>query len=112
MVWNTSDEWVYLLTPLNTVLPTVGFFNNDVLLGSRAAVGPYIARHRPTIIVVNLPTLVLRPTILPVLARYYVAAYRIGLDTVYVERPPLHTASSAPRHDGARTPAAQPPERS
>ena len=112
VVWNTSDEWVYLLTPLNTVLPTVGFFNNDVLLGSREAVGPYIARHRPTIIVVNRPTLVLRPTILPVLARYYVAAYSIGLDTVYVERPPPHTASSAPHHDGARTPAAQPPERS
>jgi hypothetical protein len=101
VVWNTSDEWVYLLAPLNTVLPTVGLFNDDVLLGSRGAIAPYIARHRPTIIVLNRPSLVLRPAIIPVLAQYYVAVYSAGLDTVYVVRSKPRTASSAtPRRRG------------
>jgi 4-amino-4-deoxy-L-arabinose transferase-like glycosyltransferase len=101
VVWNNADEWIYLLTPLNTVLPTVGLFNDDVLLGNRAAVGPYIARHRPTIIVVNQPSLGTRPTILPVVAQYYVAVYKVGPDTVYIERTQPRTAGSAtPRGRG------------
>jgi hypothetical protein len=86
VVWNVSDEWIYLLTPLNTLLPTVGLFNDDVLLGSRGAVGPYVAEKRPTVIVIDQPSLVLRPTVIPVIAQYYVAVYRIGVDTVYIER--------------------------
>ena len=101
VVWNNADEWIYLLAPLNTVLPTVGLFNDDVLLGSRGAVGPYIAGHRPTVIVVNQPSLGERPTILPVLARYYVAMYSTGPDTVYIERTQARTAGSAtPRRRG------------
>jgi hypothetical protein len=86
VVWNVSDEWLYLLTPLNTVLPTVGLFNDDVLLGSRDAVGPYVAAKRPTVIVIHQPSLVLRPSVVPVIAQYYVAVFRSGVDTVYVER--------------------------
>jgi len=86
VVWNVADAWVYLTTPLTTVLPTVGLFNDDVLVGSRAAVGPYVSRHRPTVIITNQPSLILRPSILPVLARYYVAVFHTGLDTIYIER--------------------------
>ncbi len=111
VVWTTADEWLYLLTPLNTVLPTVGLFNDDVLLGSRAAVGPYIARRRPTVIVVDQPALALRPSILPVLAHDYVAEYRVGEDTVYIERAQLRSARSATSR-GTAIQAAQPPERS
>ena len=83
------------------MLPTVGLFNDDVLLGSRGAIGPYIARHRPTIIVLNRPSLVLRPAIIPLLAQYYVAVYSAGLDTVYVVRSQPRAASSAtPRRRG------------
>ena len=92
-VWNVSDEWVYLLTPLNTVLPTVGLFNDDVLLGSRLAVGPYVARRRPTVIVIDQPSLVLRPSIIPVIEHYYVAMFAIGLETVYIERSQLRSAT-------------------
>src|ERR1035437_10940539 len=63
VVWNVSDEWVYLLTPLNTVLPTVGLFNDDVLLGSRLAVGPYVARRRPTGVVLAQSGRVLPPSL-------------------------------------------------
>jgi 4-amino-4-deoxy-L-arabinose transferase-like glycosyltransferase len=93
VVWNVSDEWVYLLTPLNTVLPTVGLFNDDVLLGSRLAVGPYVARRRPTVIVIDQPSLVLRPSIIPVIEHYYVAMFAIGLETVYIERSQLRSAT-------------------
>ncbi|HVC41103.1 MAG TPA: hypothetical protein VND54_03905 [Candidatus Saccharimonadales bacterium] len=93
VVWNVSDEWVYLLTPLNTLLPTVGLFNDDVLLGSRAEVGLYVARRRPTVITVDEPTLVLRPSILPVLAKYYIAVYSVGVETVYIERTQLRSAN-------------------
>jgi hypothetical protein len=89
VVWNVADAWVYLTAPLTTVLPTVGLFNDDVLVGSRAAVGPYVSRHRPTVIITNQPSLILRPSILPVLARYYVAVFRTGLDTIYIERTAL-----------------------
>jgi hypothetical protein len=94
VVWNVADEWVYLLTPLTTVLPTVGLFNDDVLVGSRSAVGPYVARHRPTVIIANQPSLVLRPTIIPVLTQFYVAVYSAGLDTIYIERTQLRAATS------------------
>ena len=71
------------------------------ILGSRGAVGPYIAGHRPTVIVVNQPSLGERPTILPVLARYYVAVYSTGPDTVYIERSQARTTGSAtPRRRG------------
>jgi hypothetical protein len=87
VLWNSSDEWVYLTTPLYTTLPTVGLFNDDVMLGSRPAIGPYVAQHRPRIIVTDAISVALRPSILPVLARYYVAVYRVGPYAVYVERP-------------------------
>jgi 4-amino-4-deoxy-L-arabinose transferase-like glycosyltransferase len=86
VLWNDSDEWVYLTTPLYTTLPTVGLFNDDVMVGSRAAIGPYVARHRPRIIVTDATSLAQRPSILPVLAQYYVAVYRVGPYVVYVER--------------------------
>ncbi|MGA8524103.1 MAG: hypothetical protein WB807_13700 [Candidatus Dormiibacterota bacterium] len=94
VIWNVADEWLYLLTPLHTVLPTVGLFNDDVLVGSRAAVGPYVARLRPTVIVTNQPSLALRPSIIPVVAEYYVAVYRVGFDTVYIDRTQLRSANS------------------
>jgi hypothetical protein len=59
------------------------------MLGSRAAVGPYVARHRPRVIITNQPSLALRPTILPALAQYYVAVYRVGTETIYLERTQL-----------------------
>jgi 4-amino-4-deoxy-L-arabinose transferase-like glycosyltransferase len=95
VVWNTADAWVYLTTPLTTVLPAVDLFNNDVMLGNRTQTGPFVARHRPTVIILNEPSAVLRPSILPVLARYYVAVYRVGTDTIYIERTQLisHTPS-------------------
>jgi 4-amino-4-deoxy-L-arabinose transferase-like glycosyltransferase len=86
VLWNVSDEWVYLTTPLYTTLPTVGLFNDDVIVGSRAAVGPYVAHHRPRLIVTDASSVAQRPSILPVLARYYVAVYRAGPYVVYVER--------------------------
>jgi 4-amino-4-deoxy-L-arabinose transferase-like glycosyltransferase len=89
VVWNTADVWVYLDTPLTTVLPSADLFNNDVLLGNRTETGPFVARHRPTVIVLNQPAAALRPSILPVLARYYVAVYRIGPDTIFIERSQL-----------------------
>jgi 4-amino-4-deoxy-L-arabinose transferase-like glycosyltransferase len=99
VVWDIADEWIYLLTPVVTVLPTVSLFNDDLLLGSRSAIGPYVARHRPTVIVINQPSLVLRPSILPVLAEYYTAVYRFGSDTVYIERATLsRTAQASPLH--------------
>ncbi|HEY8673786.1 MAG TPA: hypothetical protein VIM76_08520 [Candidatus Dormibacteraeota bacterium] len=87
VLWNSSDEWVYLTTPLYTTLPTVGLFNDDVMLGSRPAIGPYVAHHRPRIIVTDAASVALRPSILPVLAQFYVAVYRVGPYVVYVERP-------------------------
>jgi 4-amino-4-deoxy-L-arabinose transferase-like glycosyltransferase len=86
VLWNVSDEWVYLTTPLYTTLPTVGLFNDDVMVGSRPAVGPYVAQHRPRIIVTDASSVAVRPSILPVLARYYVAVFRVGPYVVYVER--------------------------
>ena len=86
IVWNTADEWLYLLAPLNTVLPTVGLFNDDVLLGNRTDIGPFVAHHRPEVIILNQISVAQRPSILPVVAEYYVAVYRVGPDTIYVER--------------------------
>ena len=86
VVWNVADEWVYLMTPLTTVLPTVGLFNDDVLLGSRAAVGPYVSRHRPRSSSPTSRASSCDRSILPVLARYYVAVFHTGLDTIYIER--------------------------
>ncbi len=86
VVWNVADEWIYLLTPLHTVLPTVGLFNDDVMLGTRSAIGGYVARHRPLVIVLNALSVATRPSILPVLAEYYVAVYHVGPDTIYLER--------------------------
>ena len=97
VVWNVADEWIYLLTPLHTVLPTVGLFNDDVLLGERGDIGPYVARHRPLVIVLNAPSVVQRTSILPVVALYYVAVYHDGPDTIYIERsrlsPAIHPAA-------------------
>jgi hypothetical protein len=86
VLWNASDEWVYLTTPLYTTLPTVGLFNDDVLLGSRPAFGPYVARHRPRITVTDAISVARRTSIIPVLATDYVALYRVGPYVVYVER--------------------------
>jgi 4-amino-4-deoxy-L-arabinose transferase-like glycosyltransferase len=86
VVWNVSDEWVYLTTPLYTVLPTVGLFNDDVMLGNRDAIGVFVARHRPRIVITDQVSVMQRPSILPVLAPYYVAVYSIGPDTIYVLR--------------------------
>jgi len=85
VLWNASDEWVYLTTPLSTTLPTVGLFNDDVLLGSRPAIGPYVARHRPRITVTDAISVARRTSIIPVLATDYVALYRVGPYVVYVE---------------------------
>jgi hypothetical protein len=67
----------------------VGLFNDDVMLGSRTAIGPYVAHHRPLVIVLNALSVAVRPSILPVIAEYYVAVYRAGPDTIYVERSSL-----------------------
>ncbi len=96
VIWNVADEWDYLLTPLHAVLPTVGLFNDDVLLGDRSRIGPYVAHHRPRIIVTDARSVMQRPSILPVLAQYYVAVFSIGPDTIYIERP-LAVAASASR---------------
>ncbi len=96
VVWNVADEWVYLTTPLYTVLPTVGLFNDDIMLGNRAAIGSYVARNHPRIIITNQTSVMQRPSILPVLARFYVAVYSIGPDTIYVRRPAAVTARARP----------------
>jgi 4-amino-4-deoxy-L-arabinose transferase-like glycosyltransferase len=104
VVWNVADEWIYLLTPLHTVLPTVSLFNDDVMLGKGAAIGSYVARHRPHVIVTNAFSLLQRSSILPVLARYYVAVYRVGPDTIYIERTPTRLSAATPRrHDVRRS---------
>jgi 4-amino-4-deoxy-L-arabinose transferase-like glycosyltransferase len=102
VVWNVADEWIYLLTPLHTVLPTVGLFNDDVMLGNRTRIGPYVARHRPRLIITDQRSVAMRSSILPVLAQYYVAVYRVGPDTVYIERAMLSTVSSAAAHERDR----------
>jgi hypothetical protein len=56
------------------------------MLGNRTAIGQYVAHHRPLVIVLNALSVATRPSILPVLAEYYVAVYHVGPDTVYVER--------------------------
>ena len=94
VIWNTADEWVYLTTPLTTVLPSADIFNDDLLLGNRTRTGPYVAHHRPTVIILNQPSAVLRPSILPVLAQYYVAVFRVGPDTIYIERSRLSQAAA------------------
>jgi 4-amino-4-deoxy-L-arabinose transferase-like glycosyltransferase len=86
VIWYTADEWLYLVTPLTTVLPSADLFNDDVMLGARTATGPFVARHRPTVIVLNQPSAVARPSIFPVLAESYVAVFRVGSDTIYIER--------------------------
>ena len=86
------------MTPLYTVLPTVGLFNDDVLLGDRSAIGAFVARHLPRVIITNDLSVTQRPSVLPILAQYYDAAYRIGTDTIYVrgtDAQPV-TASAAP----------------
>jgi hypothetical protein len=100
VIWNTADEWVYLTTPVTTVLPAADLFNDDVMLGNRTETGPFVARHRPTVIVLNEPSAVLRPSILPVLARYYVAVFRIGPDTIYIVR--THTSQVIARQPSPR----------
>ena len=86
VLWSVGDEWLYLTTPLYSTLPTVGLFNDDVLLGgSSANIGPYVARHRPRIVITDMPSVVQRPTILPVLARYYVEVFADGPYIVYVQ---------------------------
>jgi 4-amino-4-deoxy-L-arabinose transferase-like glycosyltransferase len=102
VVWNVSDEWVYLTTPLTTVLPTVGLFNDDVLLGDRSKIGPYVARHRPLIIITDGPSVVLRPSVLTVIAQWYVAVYRVGPDTIYIERTHALRSASATSHQRNR----------
>jgi 4-amino-4-deoxy-L-arabinose transferase-like glycosyltransferase len=98
VVWSTADEWIYLLTPLHTVLPTVGLFNDDVMLGKSSKIGAYVATHLPRVIVLNQPTLIHRSSILPVLAQYYVPVYSAGPDIVYVRR--TVSQASAPEHRG------------
>ncbi len=86
VLWSVGDEWLYLTTPLETTLPTVGLFNDDVLLGGSQAIGPYVARHRPRIVITDRQSVLQRTSILPVLARYYVEVYRNGPYIVYEER--------------------------
>ena len=102
VVWNGADDWVYLTTPLTTVLPTVGLFNDDVLLGDRSKIGPYVARHRPLIIVTNELSVALRPSILPVLEQWYVAVFHTGPDTIYVERSHASRITPAASHQRDR----------
>ena len=73
VVWSVADEWVYLLTPLHTLLPTVSLFNDDVLLGDRSKIGTYVDRHRPVVIITNQPSVALRSSILTVVAQWYIA---------------------------------------
>jgi hypothetical protein len=94
------------LTPLDTVLPTVGLFNDDVLLGKRGDIGPYVARHRPVVIVINGPSVVQRTSILPVVAAYYVAVFHDGPDTIYIERSRLSPAIQPAAHRHTRQPSA------
>ncbi len=103
VVWSVADEWVYLLTPLNTVLPTVGLFNDDVLLGGRSNIGPYVARHLPAVIIINQPSVALRSSILSVLAHSYLPVFHVGPDTIYVEYPGLLRATPAFAHRLLRT---------
>jgi 4-amino-4-deoxy-L-arabinose transferase-like glycosyltransferase len=102
VVWSVADEWIYLLTPLHTVLPTVGLFNDDVMLGKGSKIGAYVARHRPRVIVVNLPSLVPRSSILLVLAEYYVPVYSVGPDIIYIERPTSRVSAAASRRHTLR----------
>jgi 4-amino-4-deoxy-L-arabinose transferase-like glycosyltransferase len=101
VLWNVSDEWVYLTTPLYTTLPTVGLFNDDVMLAGRSAIGLFVAHHRPRVIVTDTISIAQRPSILPVIAQYYVAVYRVGPYVVYVERPSSAavTSHALPRTD-------------
>jgi hypothetical protein len=71
------------------------------MVGSRPEIGPYVARHRPRIIVTDATSVAQRPSILPVLAQYYVAVYRVGPYVVYVER----ASAMALMIKGARPPA-------
>ncbi len=96
VLWSVGDEWLYLTTPLYTTLPTAGLFNDDVLLGGAQAIGPYVARHRPRLVITDRQSVLQRPSILPVLARYYVEVYRNGPYIVYEERSQTTTAA-APR---------------
>ena len=103
VVWSVADEWVYLLTPLNTVLPTVGLFNDDVLLGDRSKIGPYVSRHRPVVIITNEPSVALRSSILTVVAQWYIPVFHVGPDTIYIERSRFSQATSTPGHRLLRT---------
>ena len=103
VVWSVADEWVYLLTPLNTVLPTVGLFNDDVLLGDRSKIGPYVARHLPAVIITNQPSVALRSSILTVVAQWYLPVFHVGPDTIYVERSGLSHATPTAAHRLLRT---------
>jgi hypothetical protein len=73
------------------------------MLGDPAATGPFVARHRPTVIVVNEQSAVLRPSILPLLAESYVAVFRIGPDTIYIERTHLSQVIAAKPSHGEAT---------
>jgi len=103
VLWSVGDEWLYLTTPLDSTLPTVGLFNDDVLLGGSQAIGPYVARHRPRIVITDRQSVVQRPSILPVLARYYVEVYRNGPYIVYAERPQTAAARMSPVAGAARS---------
>lgn len=108
VLWSVGDEWLYLTTPLYTTLPTVGLFNDDVLLGgSSALIGPYVAHHRPRIVITDMQSVIQRPTILPVLARYYVEVYANGPYIVYVQpsqlSPPTTTTSRSRGVRGTRS---------
>ena len=104
VLWSVGDEWLYLTTPLFTTLPTVGLFNDDVLLGgSGADIGPYVARHRPRIVITDMQSVVQRPTILPVLARYYVEIFADGPYIVYVQPSAMtRGVTTTTRSPGAR----------
>ena len=103
VVWSVADEWVYLLTPLHTLLPTVSLFNDDVLLGDRSKIGPYVDRHRPVVIITNQPSVALRSSILTVVAQWYIPVFHFGADTIYVERSHVSRATTAPGHRLLRT---------
>jgi len=47
--------------------------------------------------VLNEPSALLRPSILPVLAQYYVAVFRDGTDTIFIDRSRLAPATTRTR---------------
>ena len=110
VVWNVADEWVYLPLRSHTLLPTVALFNDDVLLGDRSKIGPYVDRHRPVVIVTNRPASRCGSSILPVIAQWYVPVFHFGRTRSTSSARTSRERRRLPR-TGCCAPAAQPPDR-